>query len=46
VGTKQIKLNQMNESSNNSFLSGGKNGFEKTEGINVVSMFDGASCEN
>lgn len=33
-----------NERSNNIFLSGGKNGFEKTKGINVLSLFDGISC--
>jgi len=33
-----------NERSNNIFLSDGKNGFEKTKGINVLSLFDGISC--
>ena len=33
-----------NERSNNIFLSDGKNGFEKTKGINVLSLFDGMSC--
>lgn len=34
----------MNEPSNNIFLSDGKNGFEKDEGITVLSLFDGMSC--
>lgn len=34
----------MKETSNNIFLSDGKNGFEKDEGITVLSLFDGMSC--
>jgi DNA (cytosine-5)-methyltransferase 3A len=34
----------MHESSFNNFLSDGKNGFSETEGITVLSLFDGMSC--
>lgn len=34
----------MNDSSNNIFLSDGKMAEERSQGINVLSLFDGMSC--